>query len=87
LVAMAREAPIAAVAVSCAPPRRRRTAEALRTLRRQLPKRIPLLVGGSGAPIITPRSGINVLPDLSALERWLALRLYVRNSTKQMGAR
>jgi methanogenic corrinoid protein MtbC1 len=71
IVALTREAPIAAVAVSCAPPRRRHTAEALRTLRRRLPRRIPLLVGGSGAPPVTARSGIQVLPDLPALERWL----------------
>jgi DNA-binding transcriptional MerR regulator len=71
IAALAREAPIAAVAVSCAPPRRRPTAEALRTLRRRLPRPIPLLVGGSGAPIVTARSGIQVLPDLPALERWL----------------
>ena len=71
IVALAREAPIAAVAVSCAPPRRRQTAEALRTLRRRLPRSIPLLVGGSGAPTLTARSGIQVLPDLPALERWL----------------
>lgn len=71
IVALAREAPIAAVAVSCALPRRRPTAEALRTLRRRLPRSIPLLVGGAGAPTISARSGIHVLPDLSALERWL----------------
>lgn len=71
IVALARETPIAAVAVSCAPPRRRQTSDALRTLRRRLPRRIPLLVGGSGAPTVTERSGIQVLSDLSALERWL----------------
>lgn len=71
IVALAREAPIAAVALSCALPRRRYTAEALRTLRRRLPRSIPLLVGGSGAPAVTARSGIQVLPDLPALERWL----------------
>jgi methanogenic corrinoid protein MtbC1 len=71
IAALAREAPIAAVALSCAPPRRRHTAAALRMLRRRLPRRIALLVGGSGAPVVTPRSGIQVLPDLSALERWL----------------
>lgn len=71
IVALTREAPIAAVAVSCMPPRRRRTAEALRTLRRRLPRDIPLLVGGAGAPTVTARSGIQVLPDLPALERWL----------------
>lgn len=71
IVALAREAPIAAVAVSCAPPRRRDTAASLRALRRRLPRSIPLLVGGSGAPTVTARSGIQVLPDLPALERWL----------------
>lgn len=71
IVALAREAPIAVVAVSCAPPSLRHTGEALRTLRRRLPQSIPLLVGGSGAPKVTPRSGIQVLPDLPALERWL----------------
>jgi len=71
IVALAREAPIAAVAVSCAPPRRRHTAAVLRTLRRRLPRPIPLLVGGSGAPTVSARSGIQVLPDLPALERWL----------------
>jgi DNA-binding transcriptional MerR regulator len=71
ILALAREAPIAAVAVSCAPPRRRQTAAALRTLRRRLPRSVALLVGGSGAPIATARSGIQVLPDLAALDRWL----------------
>lgn len=71
IVALAREVPLGAVAVSCAPPRRRPTAEALRQLRRRLPRRIPLLVGGSGAPAVTERSGMQVLPDLPALERWL----------------
>lgn len=71
IVALAREAPIAAVAVSCALPRRRHTAASLRALRRRLPRSIPLLVGGSGAPTVTARSGVQVFPDLPALERWL----------------
>jgi methylmalonyl-CoA mutase cobalamin-binding subunit len=71
IVALVREAPIAAVALSCAAPRRRGTGATLRALRRRLPRHIPLLVGGSGAPPMTRRSGIDVLPDLAALERWL----------------
>lgn len=71
IVALAREAELRAVAVSCAPPRRRQTADALLTLRRRLPRSIALLVGGSGAPAIAVRSRIHVLPDLPALERWI----------------
>jgi methanogenic corrinoid protein MtbC1 len=71
IVALTREAPIAAVAVSCAAPRRRKTVEQLRTLRRRLPRGIKLLVGGSGAPSSAPRSGIDVIPDLFTLDRWL----------------
>lgn len=71
IVALTREAPIAAVAVSCAAPRRRKTIEQLRTLRRRLPRGIKLLVGGSGAPNSAPRSGIDVIPDLFTLDRWI----------------
>jgi DNA-binding transcriptional MerR regulator/methylmalonyl-CoA mutase cobalamin-binding subunit len=71
IVALTREASIAAVALSCAAPRRRNTTEQLRTLRRRLPRAITLLVGGSGAPNPTPRSGIEVMTDLATLDRWL----------------
>lgn len=71
IAALAREAPIAAVAISCAAPRRRRTAEQLRTLRRRLPRAISLLVGGSGAPTAASRTGMVVMPDLVTLDRWL----------------
>ena len=71
IAALAREAPIAAVAISCAAPRRRRTAEQLRTLRRRLPRAISLLVGGSGAPTAASRAGMVVMPDLVTLDRWL----------------
>jgi DNA-binding transcriptional MerR regulator len=71
IVALTREAPVSAVALSCAAPRRRRTSEQLRTLRRRLPRSIPLLVGGSGAPVPVSRSGIEVMPDLLTLDRWL----------------
>jgi DNA-binding transcriptional MerR regulator len=74
ILALSREVPIGAVALSCAPPRRKTTAEHLRVLRRRLPRRIPLLVGGAGAPALDARSGIASMPDLAALERWLLSR-------------
>ena len=74
IAALAREAPIAAVAVSCAPPRRRSTAATLRALRRRLPRHVPLIVGGAGAPPTARQTGIEVLTDLASLERWLRAR-------------
>jgi methanogenic corrinoid protein MtbC1 len=72
IVALAREAPVAAVGISCAPPAGRRgTAAALRLVRRHLPRHLPLLVGGGGAPRFEARTGIQVLHDLGSLERWL----------------
>lgn len=71
IAALAREAPIAAVAISCAAPRRRQTAEQLRTLRRRLPRGVSLLVGGSGAPTAASRTGVVIMPDLVTLDRWL----------------
>ena len=71
IAALAREAPIAAVGLSCATRGGREAAESLRALRRRLPRRIPLLVGGAGAPPASGQAGIEVLADLAALERWL----------------
>lgn len=71
IAALAREAPVAAVAISCAAPRRRHTAEQLRTLRRRLPRGVSLLVGGAGAPAMASRAGVVVMPDLEMLDRWL----------------
>lgn len=71
IAALAREAPIAAVALSCAAPGGRAAAESLRALRRRLPRRIPLLVGGAGAPPAAAQAGLEVLADLPALDRWL----------------
>lgn len=71
IAALAREAPLAAVAISCAAPRRRQTTEQLQTLRRRLPRSVSLLVGGSGAPAATSKSGVIVMPDLLTLDRWL----------------
>lgn len=71
IVALAREAPIRAVALSCAAPRRRSTLGFLRAVRRGLPRRIPLIVGGAGAPPAVRQAGIEMMTDLASLERWL----------------
>jgi len=71
IAALAHEAPLAAVALSCVQPRTRTGTDQIRTLRRKLPRHVALLVGGPGAPIAIRQSGVEVLPDLSSLERWL----------------
>ncbi len=74
ITALVREAPIAAVAVSCVQPGRRSVAAPIRSLRRGLPRHIPLLVGGAGAPVAGRQRGIEIIPDLGSLDRWLRTR-------------
>lgn len=74
IAALAREAPIAAVALSCVQPGGRRFAEPIRSLRRRLPRQIPLLIGGAGAPSAARQHGIEIMPDLASLDRWLRSR-------------
>jgi methanogenic corrinoid protein MtbC1 len=70
IAALAREAPIAAVALSCVQPSQRNTVARVESLRRRLPRSVALIVGGAGAPR-GRRRGIDVMPDLFSLERWL----------------
>ena len=74
IAALAREAPIAAVALSCVQPGSRRFAAPIRSLRRRLPRHIPLLIGGAGAPSAAGQRGIEIMPDLASLDRWLRSR-------------
>jgi methanogenic corrinoid protein MtbC1 len=74
IVALAREAPIAAVALSCVQPRGRNVTAAIRALRRKLPRRVALLVGGTGAPTAAHAAGIEIMPDLEHLDHWLRLQ-------------
>jgi hypothetical protein len=73
IVALAKETPIAAVALSCVLPLERARTAAVRTLRSRLPRRIPLLLGGRGAAKVRV-AGVEVLPDLHALDAWLRRR-------------
>ena len=70
VVALTREAPIDAVAISCVMPPDASAISQLRALRRRLPRAMPLLVGGSGAREVEIR-GVEALPDLHALDMWL----------------
>jgi methanogenic corrinoid protein MtbC1 len=71
VAALTREVPIAAVALSCVQPQGSRRAAQVRALRRKLPRHVPLVVGGSGAPDV---ASTVKLPDLPALDRWLRNR-------------
>lgn len=73
IAALAREAPLAAVALSCVQPSRN-VATPVRELRRRLPRPLPLIIGGTGAPAKARLSGVEIIPDLSGLDRWLRLR-------------
>lgn len=72
IVAVAREVGISAVALSCVLPDGQ--AEQLRSLRRRVPRTIPVLIGGAGAPSDWARPGITLFRDLRSLDSWLRAR-------------
>jgi methanogenic corrinoid protein MtbC1 len=72
IAALTREVPIAAVALSCVEPRGAKKAAQVRSLRQSLPRKIPLVVGGSGAP--SGVDGVDRLADLTALHSWARAR-------------
>jgi methylmalonyl-CoA mutase cobalamin-binding subunit len=75
IAALARDVPIAAVAVSVVRRRDGRDPSLdVQRLRRDLPRGVPLLLGGAGAARVkATRAGRigDVLPDLVALDRWV----------------
>jgi methanogenic corrinoid protein MtbC1 len=71
IAALARDAPVAAVALSCVQERGRSSTASVRALRRELPRNIPLVVGGRGAPDRSESKGIHIIPDLAGLDHWL----------------
>lgn len=72
IAALTLEVPIAAIGLSCVAPRGAKNAAQVRALRQKLPAKIPLIVGGSGAPATV--DGADVLADLTALDRWARVR-------------
>jgi methanogenic corrinoid protein MtbC1 len=71
IAALARDASLGVVALSCVQNGGRRNAAPVAALRRALPRRIPLLVGGRGAPAKSRFKGVEIIPDLATLDRWL----------------
>ena len=71
IAALAREASLGAVALSCVQDRGRRSTNPVAALRRALPRRVPLLIGGRGAATTSRLKGVEIVPDLAALDRWL----------------
>ena len=67
---LARELSVAVVALSFAQ-RGRSGAPLLRSLRRRLPRRTALLVGGRGAPWDARLKGVELIRDLAGLDHWL----------------
>lgn len=71
IAALAREAPLRAVALSLVQPGKKKTADALTELRSRLPKRVLLLLGGKGASSVALSKGVEIVSDLYALNTWL----------------
>jgi DNA-binding transcriptional MerR regulator len=71
IAALARDAPLAAVALSCVQERGRKATASVRALRRGLPRAVPLVVGGRGAPSRSQIKGVQIIPNLTSLDRWL----------------
>lgn len=79
IAALTREVPVGAVALSLVRRRPHRgLASHLDRLRRALPRGLPVLLGGAGAAPLAagarPSSRTEILPNLSALDRWLGAR-------------
>jgi MerR family transcriptional regulator, light-induced transcriptional regulator len=71
IAALVREVSLSAVAVSCVLRVGSRGVELLRSLRRRLPRHVPLLLGGTGIPASLRTPGIHIFQDLTSLDRWL----------------
>jgi methanogenic corrinoid protein MtbC1 len=71
IAAVAKEARLSAVAVSWVQDGSQTRPAELRALRRALPGRIPILLGGRGARGGTRVSGVEILSDLVELDHWI----------------
>jgi MerR family transcriptional regulator, light-induced transcriptional regulator len=74
IAALAREARLSAVALSCVQRGKRTWVAGVWALRSPLPRRVPLLLGGRGAaggPLV---AGVEIMSDMVALNHWIQAR-------------
>jgi len=71
IAALAHDARLSAVALSCVQERGRKGTASVGALRRGIPRNIPLLVGGRGAPPRAQIKGVHIIRDLGSLDRWI----------------
>jgi methanogenic corrinoid protein MtbC1 len=74
IAALAREATLGAVALSCVQTQTRNSSASIRTLRQRMPRQIPLVIGGRGTLRESPLKGVEVIPSLVGLDHWLRKR-------------
>jgi hypothetical protein len=72
IAALARDANLGAVALSCV--QECNNSAAVRALRRVLPRRVPLVLGGRAAPTQSRLKGVEMFSDLASLDRWIRSR-------------
>ena len=73
IAAVAREVRIGAVAISCIQLSQRNCSTQVRSLRCELPRQIPILLGGAGAPQ-SRTNGVHVMASLGELQSWVTAR-------------
>jgi methanogenic corrinoid protein MtbC1 len=71
IAALAHDAPLSVVALSCVQERGRKSTAFVGALRRGIPRGIPIVVGGRGAPTRTQLKGVQIFRDLGSLDRWI----------------
>jgi MerR family transcriptional regulator, light-induced transcriptional regulator len=71
ITALAREVPVAAVALSSVQPLGKKGIASVQTVRRRLPRHVPLLMGGQGARSEARLRGVHIIGSLNELDHWL----------------
>ena len=73
IVAVARDIEPGAVGISCVQPLRKKALEEVAKLRKRIPRRTSLILGGAASANVSI-SGVESLPSLSSLDSWLSSR-------------
>jgi hypothetical protein len=73
IVAVARDIEPGVVGISCVQPLRKKALEEVAKLRKRIPRRTSLILGGAGSANVSI-AGVESLPSLSSLDSWLSSR-------------